>query len=342
MKVSPSWRSRILVIIALALMAVYPIYRNAEYGLAFTQYGRQVAFFEGNIEFYNPWQYRILCPLICEGMYWAYTYTVDQLIPLVWFFPDDNPEVLRYYAVFVLFRIAIHLAIFYLCIRWYRHFVQNPLLIYLGLALLTLIMGNAVRDSDFSFNTYVDVILFLWTAIVVTEQRSPWWIVLISFLGALNRETALLIPFLLFWVSRGESVFQKSAQKIIGIALIGLSVFLITAISIRWYYGYVPPDWQVSIGEVLRQNLTGIRGFKTLFEIFGAVCVLPFFIWRHGRQCHLELRRWYWGLVPIWFIVHLGYTAAWESRLFLVPVVVVFLPMTLELVDLAGRNRKKV
>lgn len=338
---SSTWRNRILAMIALTLMAVYPIYRNVEYGLAFTQYGRQIAFFEGNIEFYNPWQYRILCPLICEAMYWGYTYTVDQLIPLVWFFPDDNPEVLRYYAVFVLFRIAIHLAIFYLCIRWYRNFVQNPLLIFLGLALLTFIMGNAVRDSDFSFNTYIDVILFLWAAIVITEHRSPWWIVLISFLGALNRETALLIPFLFAWVNRGSPGFQKPAQEVIFSAMIGLAVFLVAAISIRFYFGYAPPDWQVSIGEVLRQNLTGVRGFKTLFEIFGAVCIFPFFIWWRGRQCHIELRRWYWGLAPIWFIVHLGYTAAWESRLFLVPVVLVFLPMALELVEKAGQNHQK-
>ncbi len=49
-------------------------------------------------------------------------------------------------------------------------FVRNETLIWLALILLTLFMGNSVVDSDLTFNTYMDITVYLLAALVIVKK----------------------------------------------------------------------------------------------------------------------------------------------------------------------------
>ena len=79
----------------MALLSMYPIYRNFYYSSGILSYERQIAILEKRSEFYNPWQYRILCPYTIEGMLWVYNRTVDRVYPIekkLHASPQDNTD----------------------------------------------------------------------------------------------------------------------------------------------------------------------------------------------------------------------------------------------------------
>src|SRR5882762_5751692 len=65
-----------------SLLSLYPIFRNFYYGNGILTYTRHIAFLEKRSDFYNPWQYRVLCPMIVEGMVWVYDHTIDKIYPI--------------------------------------------------------------------------------------------------------------------------------------------------------------------------------------------------------------------------------------------------------------------
>src|SRR5687768_5851199 len=203
----------ILVAITIGWMAMYPVYRNYYNGLGMEQYERFKNFKAHNSMFFNPWQYRVLCPYMIEATYQVFDHTLFNLVDFskVSVNPPQNSgeknpvtqklieqsgnaEFFKYNIVFVLFRFLQHVAIFYLAFRYFRAFTDNRALAFLGIMLAALFMGNAVADSDLSFNTYMDVILYLSLGIVIMESLSYWWVVALTVIGAFNRETSLLIP----------------------------------------------------------------------------------------------------------------------------------------------------
>src|SRR6202035_5128151 len=123
----------IFLVFCFSLLSFYPIFRNFYYANGILTYQRHIAFLEKRSEFYNPWQYRILCPLIVEGMIWTYDHTIDRIYPVeekVHFKVNSttgttevtdqfiqltqNKGALKYMIVFILFRFAEHLGIFFL------------------------------------------------------------------------------------------------------------------------------------------------------------------------------------------------------------------------------------
>ena len=60
---------------------MFPIYKSYYYSNGLLTYERHKAVIEGRSEFYNPWQYRILCPFTIEGIMWVYNHTVDKVYP---------------------------------------------------------------------------------------------------------------------------------------------------------------------------------------------------------------------------------------------------------------------
>ena len=50
------------ICVCFAILSVYPIYRNFYYSNGLLTYERHRAVMENRSEFYNPWQYRVLCP----------------------------------------------------------------------------------------------------------------------------------------------------------------------------------------------------------------------------------------------------------------------------------------
>ncbi len=347
-----------------ALLSMYPIYRNFYYSNGLKTYERHEAVIHGRSEFYNPWQYRILCPFTIEGIMWLYNHTIDKIYPIeekIHFNIENtsgtNPEtdefvhlmktkgVMKYMIIFILFRFTEHLFIFYLAWRLWNYFVKSKWLIFFGINFLALALGNAVTAADLSFNTYLDIIFYLLTANIIVFNRNEYWLFLIIPLAAFNRETALLIPAIYFISETNFSNFslkRNDLKKIIFpetkvwvITLSLYAIFLSIFFGLRWYYGYVPPQvWKAKAGfDMLRLNLFSAVAVKAYFELIGTFGVIPFIIlYKFNVFPHL-LKKWFLFMVPIWFLVHYISVVTYQTRLFMVPIILIFMPMMLWLIE---------
>lgn len=351
------WVKKLLVVTIICWMAAYPIYSSFYKAYGVDQYRRHQMHMQSNSMFFNPWQYRVLCPVIIEGLYWTAEHTVFSLIEIKGIdlgLPGDNsdknattqslieqlknPEFIKYTIVFLGFRFLQNVLLIILCFRYFSLFVKNKMLVALGVMLSVLFMGNGVVDSDLTFNTYMDITLYILAGLVIVKNLNPLWIIPLTVLGSLNRETALFIPVLYFftyfkwadWPSIKNLI--TSNVKVIGITSTSVVLFFIIFISIRMYYGLQPVStWRVSAGwPMLKLNLFSSVSIKTYMELFGIMGFLPLWSLLIFSKMHKNLKIFFLVLVPIWFGIHFVSAIAYQTRLFLVPVLLVLLPSVLE------------
>ena len=209
--------SKWFIIICLALLALYPIYKNFYYSQAHLTYERHIAVIEKRSEFYNPWQYRVLMPYINQGLFWLYNHSIDKIYPIEqkinfnfhktsgtveqtdqFLKLMQTPGAARYMIIFILVRWALNFLILLLAWRLWRHFIKSDWLALLGVNFIALAMGNAVAIADLAFNTYADIIFYLLAALIIVEKKNKMWLVPITILSSFNRETGMLIPALYF------------------------------------------------------------------------------------------------------------------------------------------------
>src|SRR5262249_40146241 len=129
----------------------------------------------------NSWQYRILS-----------TYLVEWLIRGLRNLGIPHPIT----SGFILFRIFQNTLIFLLAAFYYQKLGLNTYVMLIGLSLLAWGMTHALYDSDLQFNTYSDIIFYLAAGLIILLDRYAW-LIPITGLAALNRETSGLIPFML-------------------------------------------------------------------------------------------------------------------------------------------------
>ena len=333
-------------------------------------YERQRAVIEKRSEFYNPWQYRILCPFTIEGMKWVYDRTIDKVYPVekkLHFNIESTsgtneetdqfvklmqtPGAVKYMILFILFRFVEDFFIFYLAWRLWNYFVKSKWLIFLGINFLALALGDAVAAADLSFNTYLDIIFYLLTAIIIVEKKNPAWLFLIVPLGALNRETSMMIPALYFISQTDFTSFSFKKFNIKDIVFPKINTWIFTATLyviffaiffwLRSYYGYRPQQiWKVPAGiPMLKLNLFSAVGVKAYLELIGTFGVIPLIILYKFKSFPHLLKKWFLFLVPIWFAVHYISVVAYQSRLFIVPMVLILLPMMLWLIEKEIMNK---
>ena len=359
-------RKRKLFFIAFcfSLLSLYPIYKNFYNGRAITTYERHIALINGRSEYYNPWQYRMLCPVIIEGMMWVYNHTIDKVYPVEDHFhfhmeatSEQTAETkeftellqtkgaIKYMIVFLFFRFCLNFAVFTLTYCLWRYFVRNNWLIFFGLIFISLAMGNGVIASDLTFNTYLDNVFYLLAACIIVYKKNPVWILLLMVPAAFNRETSMMIPFLFFISQMDFSGFTLRPLKLraihwpaigtwalaAGCYVIFFSIFL----GVRAHYGYRPPQiWKVPTGlPMIKLNLASPVALKAYFEMLGVFSVIPFIILYKFRSFPLLLRVWFLGIAPAWFAVHLYSVVTYQTRLFLVPTILIFVPMLLWLIE---------
>jgi hypothetical protein len=348
----------------LSLLSLYPIYKNFYNGSAITTYKRHIALIEGRSEYYSPWQYRMLCPVVIEGMMWVYNHTIDKVYPIeekIHFnFTETStptPEtaefvsllqtkgVLKYMIVFIAFRFCLNFLVFLLAFCLWRYFVKNNWLIFFGIIFISLAMGNGVIASDLTFNTYLDNVFYLLTACIIVYKKNTAWLFPLIILAAFNRETSLMIPFFFFISQMDFSRLAAGKWSISSIGFPKAAVWAQTAglyvlffaifIGLRMHYGYQPPQvWKVPPGlQMIKLNLFSTVAIKAYFEMLGVFSVIPFLILYKFRSFPLLLRVWFLAIVPAWFAVHIYSVVTYQTRLFLVPTIIIFMPMLLWLIE---------
>lgn len=345
----------ITVFIIASWMAVYPIYNSYYKANGVEHYQRHLDHVAGKSMFFNPWQYRMLCPLLIEGTYAVAENTIFRIVDVKgvhistpgaatekngntakFIASLQNPEFVKYTLVFVAFRYAQNMLIFYLCFVLFSTLVRSRLLVIFGLMLVAILMGNGVMDADLTFNTYMDITLYLLAALVIIRRKSAWWIVPITLAGAMNRETSLMIPALYFfcavtWTGWRVSEFLATNKKVILVSAASTLVFFTAFVLIRNHYGYQPPAvWRVPVGlPMVKLNLLSSVAVKTYMEQFGMFGFLPLWCLLIYRQMTPEMKVFFILLVPVWFAVHLSTAMGFQTRLYLVPTLLVMLPAVL-------------
>lgn len=352
------------IAICFALLATVPIYRNFYYSNGLLTYERHRAVIEGRSEFYNPWQYRVLCPYTIEGLLWVYNHTVDKVFAIEDKFHVNiesntgttnetdqfvklmqTPGAMKYMIIFILFRFAEHLLIFFLAWKLWSKFVKNKWLIFFGINFLALSLGNGVTVADLSFNTYMDIILYLITANIIVYNKNHLLLIPITVLGAFNRETSILIPALYFISQMDLTKFSlknfsfKSIKFPAGktwlVTILLYVIFFTIFISLRVHFGYRPQQvWKVPAGlQMLKLNLASATAVKAYMELIATFAVIPLIILYKFKSFPYLLRKWFLFLVPVWFLIHFISVVAYQTRLFMVPFILIMLPMLLWLIE---------
>jgi hypothetical protein len=351
------WFQNLILIVIISWMAVYPIYSSFYKAYGVDQYRRHLMHMKGESMFFNPWQYRILCPLLVEGLYRVADNTVYSWVEIKGIelgLPGDtsdknastqalieslkNPEFIKYTLVFLGFRFLQNVALIILCFYYFMLFIKNPLLAAFGVMVSVLFMGNGVVDSDLTFNTYMDITLYILAGIVIVRKLNPRWIIVLSVLGSLNRETALFIPALYFlstfrwnaWPSLKEMVIAN--KQVIAITTVSVILFFAIFIAIRVYYGLEPVStWRVSAGwPMLKLNFFSSLSIKTYMELYGIMGFMLFWAVLVYPTMNKQLRLFLFTLVPIWLGIHFISAIGYQSRLYLVPTLLVLVPAVLE------------
>lgn len=315
--------NRLLWFILILVLSAYVVYEHATNCLAIdsaVQIERHEKMLAGESEFFNPWQYRVFSMWVLEGFITVYETLVSGR-------PAILPYLFLHYLQIVL--------IFYLSIWYFKLLgLHNYYLIAAGLIILCYSMANSYFKSDLSFNTYFDIAFYLMAAIAIIRGQYLW-IIPLTVVAALNRETSGFIPLMLLAPFTMSGLKNTPRQKWL-IAGVSLLLFVIVFASVRLYYGYQPGvgiKGMSSSKEFLIFNLTFFRLYPLLIGTLGIVPVIILF---GLRELPPILRSWFWLIVPLWFVIHFTKSNAMETRLFLVPQVLIFVPALLLLIT--GNN----
>lgn len=320
MKLSYSTGNEWLKILLYSIISAYIVYQQATHTDAITldeQLVRHQRMLDGNSEFFNPWQYRIFSTYFSEAVADAIHFVVPSIGKAI---------------SFLGIRFVQNIVIFMLAGLYFRRLgIDNPWLRLSGNLILGFCMAHSVFASDLSINTYFDIIFYLLAAIWILRGKY-FWVVPLMFFAALNRETAALIPLMMVIpaINWKERLIDKN-RFWAGAA--GGVIFLIVFFGVRAYYGHreaMGINDMNSIKEFLIFNLT----FKRMYlQMVGTLAFLPIVVILFLNKLSPTLRTWFWIVVPVWFAVHLCYAAAVESRLFLVPQALIFVPGFLQIVN---------
>jgi hypothetical protein len=307
--------SRILLVLLATMLAVVTVilqlhsllggadsfisYINGE------QLARHNAILQGQAP--DPWQYRVFSEYLVEGFIRLFQILEIQDALVVGF---------------VSLRILQNLAIFLLALALYGKVSGSKARALMGLLLLASTMKNAFYDSDLSFNTYFDLIFYL-LAFILILNRQYYWIILVTALAALNRETGGLIPFLAL-----AALVDEQRPKLNKLLLFVLPAAAFAAIFIGLHVLYPNRPLLVPYGRqpgipLLIYNVTRSITWDRLFYALGlipVIALLSIFDWPRPWQ------RFFLIMCPVWFAIHFVLSVVGETRLFLVPQAVIFIP----------------
>jgi hypothetical protein len=316
------------IVLWLAAMCVFA--QEQALGLSFieqTQVLRHDAVLAGTAP--DPWAYRLLSEWVVAG--------VLRIAHAVQF---ARPAVVGYLTL----RLLQNVAIFLLAIAYYRRLGLGPQLQAVGVVLLAWSMSQALYNSDLSVNTYFDLIAYLIAAVSVASGRT-WALVPIVVVAALNRDTSAMIPLLAVapLVARAVDAPRQTvdlmrppgARRTIVIAAIGVVAFGAVYLGIRAVVGPASWPWgNTGAATMLRANLHDRNAYLHVPLTFSVLPLLAVWRWRQLP----ELLR---GLLvlfgPVWVTTLFLIVYVAETRIFLVPIALAFIPAVLVSRPVEGR-----
>ena len=258
----------------------------------------------------DPWQFRVGSEVLAKG-----ARNVAHAVGV------GDPDV----AGLLGFRVLQNIVIFALAWLLYRRLGATAHLAALGLCLVAWAMSQAFFNSGLSFDTYGDLIAYLGAALLILDRRYAW-IVPLTVVAALNRETSGLIPLML--LATGLTVGRRTPEgrRALAIGGVALVAFAVTTVALRAIVGpgdVIHPHGKQIGWELFELNVGRGVTWDKLFQTVTIVPVLAAAAWRHWQPA---LRAFCVAIVPLWVAVHLVAAVLAETRLILVPYVVVLVP----------------
>jgi hypothetical protein len=258
----------------------------------------------------DPWEYRLLSN-------WGAQAGLEVARDLGFHHP--------YVVGFIAFRVLQNLLIFAAMWVLLRRFGFDRLASAFGLGLLAWAMTQALHNTGLAFNTYGDLAFYLIAAILILDRRYPW-IVPLTVVAALNRETSGLIPVMLIAVGVAHGARTDDGRRALRYGAVALAGYAITIASVRLIVGSAPlfKPFNLSPGfDYLKYNL---RSGLTWEYLFRTLNVVPFVALAALPRWPRELKAFALAIVPVWALAHLLASILAETRLLLVPYAVVFVP----------------
>lgn len=235
------------------------------------------------------------------------------------------------------FRVLQNLAIFALAWILYRRLGLGRRAAAVGLALLAAALSQAGFNAGMSFDTYTDLVVYLAAAILILDRRYAW-IVPLTILGAVNRETCGLVPLMLMAVGLSLGRRTPEGRRALLLGLASLVAFAATVAIVRAVVG--PGDLIIPYGkhhgfELFWFNVG--RGV-TWEHVFETVTVVPLIaLWQLPRW-PAALKAFGLAIVPVWLVVHAFGAVLVETRLLLVPYALIAIPGALAGLDSARKE----
>jgi hypothetical protein len=278
---------------------------------------RRATFCETNQPFYHfpviegkagtPNQYRVLVPWIMQ-----------------WFLERWYGRGTRVWSMDLAIgtRVVQQIIMFAVLALYLLAWKLKPEMVLGGMGFIASSMMNGVRYADLSYSTYTDIALYLVVALLILKRRYLWTLPVIV-LGALNRETSGLMPVLVgsAWFFDKGLRREVILSALVGILLWGgIQLYLHKIFGFQaqnpGYNGMVFPNLWV-------HNLTHVLGWAIMLLTMG---MLPFWAFARWKFLPEKLKIMTLALVPAWTVPHLLGGNFVEARIFLVPLLVCFLP----------------
>jgi hypothetical protein len=307
--ISRAWLAAVIILsIGLGFSSAYAhvITQKNEFGyLSSTQMYRHQMFV--NNTSYSPWQYRVVGEVASTVFLRAF-----ELI-------GRSPT-----AAFFCLGLLQNALIFFLTFVFFRLLGIDTILSVVLMSIIAWSIQNGNYHSGMAYDTYFDVIFYLTGAILILLNKWEWTIPLML-IGALNRETfgcfALII--LLYGIQLKPIGIRNRKAFISG--LICLAVYAAVFIGVRLYFGphnsFDPYNHKIGM-DMVKFNLTDQKSYYYLFFTLG-LFPLTLVFWKRWPEV---LKIFAIAIVPAWIVIHLIFGAVFETRLFFVPLILIFLP----------------
>jgi hypothetical protein len=256
----------------------------------------------------DPWQYRIFVPYLIDAIH---------EIAIDWGFIGD------YLKIFFGLRLIQNFLIFIMVALYFRRLSIKHSQIVIAVIMLAWAFTYSGYQSHLGFDTYFDILFYLLAAYLLLKE-SLFWIIPLSILVAFNRETGLFIPLI---VIVGGMQFRPRLtieRKHVAVGLISLVLMVGIIISVRLIYGpraflhIAIPGWDLFV-----RNITSFDTYFYWFATFSAIPVIALLRYKQWPRLLVQML---WLMVPVWVVIHFFMGVAYETRLFLVPFVLIFLP----------------
>jgi hypothetical protein len=300
-------------IVILSAFTIYVQYRSV--GLSYLEEGpqksRHLRVMQDKAP--SPWQYRVLPD-----------YLVDPVIRGLSALAVPHPLA----TGFLGFRMVQNLLLFLAAYLYYRALGLQPGPTLIGMSMLAWGMTNALYDSDLQFSTYFDIAAYLLAGFVIARNKFIW-IIPITAIAALNRETSGLIPFILLAACLSDRPDKKDLYRVLLISGISLAIYTAIYFGLRLWLGPQPTALAYGIHQGLPIFKYNIRRPITYFQVLATLGIIPFMALLMYGNWLRRLKAFFWTLVPVWFVVHAFAGVLAESRLMLVPQALVFIPAAL-------------